>query len=99
MGRDKVDQLFGDPMYEGFFDFSDTILQKAIELPSEVVGQTADYVAILAMSSGNAPLAASAEGVSKAADLLILGSRTAKAIGSGREMTGRPQLSKQGSWD
>ena len=84
-GKEKVEQLFGNQIYDGFFDFSDIMLHSAIEIPATITGNIADKVSIYALMTGNIPLSASAEAISKASDFILLGSKITKAIGSGKK--------------
>ena len=79
IGKENVDRIWAEPFYDGFAEFSDKILFAAIEAPCEIVGQASDYAGIFALATGNVPLAAAAETVSKATDVVSFGTAVLKA--------------------
>lgn len=82
LGKDNVNRIWNDPMYDGFAKFSDSILHTAIEVPCQIVSDTSSVVGIYAVATGNVPLAAGAEVVGEIADKLSLGSKLLKAYNS-----------------
>lgn len=85
LGKDNVNRIWNDSMYDGFANFSDTILHEAIEAPCGIISDASSVVGIYAIATGNVPLAAGAEITGNAADSLILGSKVLKAYNSGKK--------------
>ena len=79
IGRENYNRVFGDPVLDGFFDFSNRILHASIEFPALIISHGADIVRIIAISTGNLPLGAVATGVGTAADVVRLGSYALRA--------------------
>lgn len=82
LGKDTVNRIWNDPMYDGFAKFFDSILHKAIEMPCEIISDTTSVIGIYATATGNVPLAAGAEVVGNVASGVILGSKVLKAYNS-----------------
>ncbi len=83
LGKDNVNRIWNNPMYDGFAKFSDNILHEAIEAPCEIISDASNIVGIYAIATGNVPLAAGAELTGNVADSLKLGSKILKAYNSG----------------
>lgn len=82
LGKDTVNRIWNDPMYDGFAKFFDSILHKAIEMPCEIISDTTSVIGIYATATGNVSLAAGAEVVGNVASGVILGSKVLKAYNS-----------------
>ena len=79
LGSENYDRVFGDPMLDGFFDFSNRILHAAVEFPAQVISWGADIVRFIAINNGNLPLGVVAGEIGTAADFVRLGSYALRA--------------------
>jgi len=72
-------------MYGGFAEINDKIMFTAIEAPTDMISEVADYAAIGFILSGNLPAAAYAEKIGKIADGVNLGAKALRAIITGKD--------------
>jgi len=84
MSDRDIQSIWGDDIYSGFFEFSDAMLFKTIELPADIIGDVSDYVAIGAIAAGNGPVALGAKGVSSTAGLISLSTKVLRAWSTGK---------------
>lgn len=78
LGKENVDRIWNESYYDGFAEFSDTLLFATIETPCTIIGQASDYIGLFALATGNIPLAA-AESVGNTTDAISFGTAVLKA--------------------